>query len=129
MNEEVQQETDARTDLELTIDLIAEDQELREVIGKPERVRVASPTEESDGIVTIPHMKEWPYTAVRFLTNGFWEAWAQTVLSEDDAKKFIGANLRTYQLDRIQAAIEAASGITAGKPPRSSGSQGSTKRS
>jgi len=113
--------------LEVTLDLVAEDQALREVIGAPLVTRIARATDDSDGVITIPHMKDWPYTGSRFLTNGFWEAWAQSVLSEDDARKFAEANLKTYQLERLEEMINAANGISAGKPSRSSGSPGSTK--
>jgi len=113
--------------LQITLDLVAEDQALREVIGAPLIARIAPATEESDGVISIPHMKDWPYTGSRFLTSGFWEAWAQSVLTEDDARKFAEANLKTYQLERLEEMISAANGISAGKPSRSSGSPGSTR--
>ncbi len=121
--------TDTDTDplpddeLAVAIDLLAEDELLREAIPEPLHVRL--PTGK---VISVPHLKDWPHIASRYATLNAWDAWAAEVLSPDDLEAFREAKPRNYQMDRITEAVTAAAGVSPGKPTRSSGSRGSTRK-
>lgn len=108
-------------ELQVTLDLLAEDAKLRETIREPMTVRLTT-----GAVITVPHSADWPVSASRLAAVGAWDAWASGVLAEDDQKAFREADLRDYQVKRILEALNAADGITPGKPPRSSSSRRST---
>ena len=74
-------------DLEVDLDLDAEDQLLREAIGKPVRIRVAGE------VISIPNPKDWPHAANTAASRADFGTWAALVLSPEDLETFTAANL------------------------------------
>ena len=110
--------------LEVAIDLIAEDALLREAIRAPLPVRL--PT---GGVISVPHIADWPHMANRVIAIGAFDNWARLVLSPKDYEAFTKADLKTYQVQRIVEGASAAGDITPGKPSPSSPSRRGTRRS
>src|SRR6202042_3683475 len=110
---ERKKDPDAEPDVAL--DLLAEDAQLREAIGEPTGIRIPGGEDGAGAVISVPQQADWPHIASRLAANGAWDAWAKTVLSDEDFAAFQAAQLRNYQLARLSAAIEAASGISAGK--------------
>jgi hypothetical protein len=109
-------------DDDVDFDLDAEDTLLREAVGRPLTVRV------SGEVIAIPHPTDWPHTANTAAAGADFGAWAQAVLSEDDYKVFLGANLRNYQVEALFAQIQRRAGINPGKSPSSRGSSRNKQR-
>ena len=110
-------------ELDVVIDLLAEDALLREALRKPMAVRL--PTGK---VISVPHQADWHPLASRAAVADLWEMWAKDVMSEDDFEAFREANLRHYQIKRIFEGATAAGDVTPGKPSRSSGSRGSSRK-
>jgi hypothetical protein len=108
---------------DVVIDLLAEDAMLREALAEPLPVRL--PTGK---VISVPHMRDWPHVGSRYATIGAWDAWAAEVLSEEDLEAFKSAKLRNYQIERISEAATAAADVSPGKPRRSSGSRGGSRK-
>lgn len=108
---------------DVAIDLLAEDAMLREALREPTAVRL--PTGK---VIHVPHTADWPHIAVRYAALNVWDQWASEVLSEEDAEAFSDARLHNYQVERITEAVTAAGDVSPGKPKRSSGSRGGTRK-
>ena len=120
---EVARITDARgPDDDVDLDLDAEDQLLREAIGRPLTVRVAGK------VISVPHPTEWPHTANEAATSADFSAWAREVLSADDHAVFLAAGLRNYQVSAIFEHVNKRAGVSPGKSPGSGGSSKSTRK-
>lgn len=102
---------------DVVLDLLAEDAQLREAIGDPVPIRVPGGKDGAGVVIRFPLQGAWPHMAARFANVGAWQAWADLVLAgdEDALTAWQAADLRLYQIERIVAAITAASGISPGK--------------
>lgn len=109
---------------EVDLDLEELDPELREAIRQPSVVRLPG----TGKVISIPHISDWPHVAARYTTSGLFDAWADEVMSEKDAKAFKEAALRNYQIDRIVKLATDTGGISPGKSSASSRSRGGTRR-
>lgn len=110
-------------DFDVDLDLGELDPELREAIRQPSVVKLPGGAQ-----IAIPHIADWPHVASRFTTAGLFDAWADEVMSERDAKAFKDAGLRNYQIDRIIKLATDTGSISPGKSSASSRSRGSTRR-
>jgi hypothetical protein len=102
-------------------DLDAEDVLLREAIGQPLTVKVTGK------VITIPHPQDWPHAANTAASGADFGGWARAVLSDEDHKVFLAANLRNYQIEALFAQIQKRTGAGPGKP-RNSGPSSRSKR-
>lgn len=108
---------------EVDLDLEELDPELREAIRQPSVVRLPGGGKP----VTIPHIADWPAVAARYTTAGLFDAWAEEVMTAEDAQAFKDAKLRNYQIDRIIKLVTDTGGISPGKSSASSRSRGATR--
>lgn len=120
--DETGDEDEQDTASEVDLDLDELDPVLREALAEPQTVRIGGK------VISIPHMSAWPHMANRYMALGAFDAWAESALSERDAKIFKDANLKNYQIEKITALTTAAAGTTAGKARPSSKQRGNTRR-
>lgn len=108
-------------DDDVDFDLDAEDVLLREAIGQPLTVKVTGK------VITIPHPQDWPHAANTAASAADFGGWARAVLSDDDHRVFLAANLRNYQIEALFAQIQKRTGAGPGKQ-RNSGPSSRSKR-
>jgi hypothetical protein len=107
---------------DVDLDLDAEDTLLREAIGQPLTVRVGGK------VIEVPHPTDWPHTANTAAGRSDFSAWAAEVLSEEDRKVFLAANLRNYQVNALFESVNRRAGVGPGKSPSSRGSSRNKQR-
>jgi hypothetical protein len=123
MAEAVARITDASNpDDDIDLDLDAEDVLLREAVGQPLRVKM------NGTVIEVPHPTDWPHTANTAAARADFGAWAADVLSEEDHKVFLAANLRNYQVNALFEKVNRRAGVSPGKSPRSPASSRSKAR-
>lgn len=110
-------------DVEVDLDLEELDPELREGVRKPSVIRLPG----TRAVITVPHIAAWPHVASRYTTAGLFDAWAEEVLSAEDAQAFKDAKLRNFHVDRIIKLATDTGGISPGKSSASSKSRGGTR--
>jgi len=122
MAEAVARITDLPDDDDIDLDLDAEDVLLREAVGQPLRVKVGGK------VIEVPHPSDWPHTANTAAARTDFGGWAAEVLSEEDHKVFLAANLRNYQINAIFESVNRRAGVGPGKSPRSPASSRSKRQ-
>jgi hypothetical protein len=113
MTADVARITDLPEDEDVDLDLGAEDELLREAIGKPTRIRLTS-----GDVIEVPHPTEWPYTANAAAGSADFGTWAEQVLSEGDLEAFQAAKMRNYQIQAMFDKVNRQAGVTPGKSRR-----------
>ena len=109
-------------DDDVDFDLDAEDVLLREAIGQPLTVKVTGK------VITIPHPQDWPHAANTAASGADFGGWAREVLSAEDHRVFVAANLRNYQVEALFAQIQKRAGAAPGKSPSSRSSSRNKQR-